>query len=123
MKLKKSLFHRLVMYSAIITLVFFGWFYTQFENHFIFNPHIDTRFTEGFTLKDFNSVEVGMNKNQVIELLGEPFTKNSVSSVPECWVYSGDGKAKPFADFSYFSYQVCFEGDLVDRVTEEERFD
>ncbi len=67
---------------------------------------IDTIYTADFTQQKFDQITVGMDKDQVHNILGEPFDKtvmNTTSSNPsqEWWQYSKSGKLG-FSDLNDF---------------------
>jgi hypothetical protein len=95
--------------------------YSTSEMHFPLNPYIDTIFTKDFTIEKFNTVNKGMSKEEVQKLLGEPLYSNN-SREMTCNFYSTDGKVEPFADFSFYSFVVCFKGDKVDSKNVNEFF-
>lgn len=99
--------------------------YLRSETTFVPMPEIDTVFAPDFTKANYAAVQNGMSTTQVESLLGAPFRKQSIKVTStaesqtfmaqdnaECWYYSRDG-ALVQADFSWFSYQVCFENNLV----------
>ncbi len=85
--------------------------YSSSEMHFPFYPYIDTIFAKDFSRDTFNQVEKGMTQEKVKTMLGEPFDKTTY----DCWKYSTDGKLSPYADFSWYLFQVCFKNGVVDR--------
>lgn len=85
--------------------------YRYSELTFFPYPEIDTVFTKKFSWNKFNKVKVGMSKYEVRNILGEPYEIFNFGY--ECWRYSQDGRVYPYADFSWFSVSICFEGDLV----------
>lgn len=93
---RKILFSLLIVFCLAII-------YSRSEAKFIFYPEIDTIFASGYSKDKFDAVQVGTPQELVVQMLGEPFSKNG-----SCWQYSKDGKLWPYADFSYFLYQICF---------------
>jgi hypothetical protein len=114
-------------------------FYLLSESHFEPYPEIDTVFAPDFTKENFEKIQNGMTTQEVTQLLGEPLRlyKNEkilnlvngrgrtrqTSETAECWGYSWDGKLKGQADFSWYSYKVCFENNQVYLKLVEEFFD
>lgn len=83
------------------------------ESHFLPNPYIDTVFAENFTWEKYNEIRVGMNPEEVKNLIGEPIGKIGTDTETECWQYSTDGKAS-WWDFSFYQVSVCFKDGLVE---------
>jgi|SRR3990167_10052880 len=83
--------------------------YTRSELRFIFFPEIDTTYATEFTHEKFESIKQDMDKDEVLDILGQPLYKSNNS----CWHYSTDGKLWPYADFSYFDYVICFKDENV----------
>lgn len=109
-----------ILIATIVQGILFGE-----STHFLF-PLIDTKFTKGFSEEKFESIEKGMTKEQVKDILGEPF--NVLPKVDdgrgfsdhfviyECWSYSQDNAFLLF-DFSWQWYRVCFSEDGLVRAT------
>jgi hypothetical protein len=74
------------------------------ESVFIFNPLIDTYLPEGFTQANFNKIQPGMTKAEVLELIpGEPQGKTETK-----WTYGSDGAA-PWGDFAWIRFSIEFD--------------
>ncbi len=94
--------------------------YFSLEMHFPFYPYIDIIFTKDFSWEKFNKVEIGMPKEQVKNILGEPLDEHNYGSNDPnyiCGRYSTDGKLWPYADFSYYLVQTCFKDGVVESKT------
>lgn len=99
------------------------------EGHYDQDPYIDTIFAKGFTPEKFEQIEVGMPKDKVILLVGEPLTHDAFGirnsedihqivmpddpRVQDCWRYSSDGKLAGNGDASWYSFLICFKDDIV----------
>lgn len=84
--------------------------YFQSETYFYGYPSIDTYYTEGYSPEKWQVVAEGMNKEEVITVLSQPFEVGQTTS-PECaseFIYSRDGKAGPYLDFAWNAVFVCF---------------
>ena len=118
-KRKKNIFIVIFIIILLIIICFLtNKSYLFSEAHFYPYPYIDTKFSKDFSWKKFNSIKHGMSQTHVMDILGEPISKNmsrteKVSNI-ECWQYSTDSKAWPYADFSYYLIQVCFEDNAVE---------
>ncbi|RJR16229.1 hypothetical protein C4579_00765 [Candidatus Microgenomates bacterium] len=112
--------------------------YLLSESHFEPQPEIDTVFTPNFTKENFEKIQNGMTTQEVRDLLGEPFRTENIKILEvenryarvfqaednaECWRYSQDGKLGDKADFSWYSYRVCFEDNQLYLKLIEEFFD
>lgn len=82
------------------------------EGYFLLYPAIDTRFAPGYSEANFRKVQPGMSKDEVLQLLGQPF--NDVAH--QAWIYSEDG-AFPFWDFAWLARGINFdsEGRVIER--------
>jgi outer membrane protein assembly factor BamE (lipoprotein component of BamABCDE complex) len=105
---------KLILISLLILLVIKT--YSSLEMSFPFYPYIDTIFTKDFSWNNYNNITKGMRQEEVRALIGEPLLKRNYGSDPkdECWRYTTDGKLQPYADFSWYSVQVCFKDGVVD---------
>lgn len=125
----------ILLFVAVPTILYF---FLHSESHFDPDPEIDTAFTENFSKENFERVRLGMSTKEIQDLLGEPFqndemydnalvNKNTITlQVKEgvrCWTYSTDGKLGAKADFSWYSYKVCFEDGKVSEKPVVEYFD
>ncbi len=99
----------------ILGIILFGlifiYLYSRSSLGFPFYPYIDTIFAKNFTFEKFDSVKMGMSKEEVLEIMEEPMLKSNPGN--ECWWYSGDGKLWPYVDFSWYQYLICFKEDKV----------
>lgn len=112
------------------------------EMHYSEDPYIDTQFTENFTFEKFDKISKGMSQQDVVNLIGEPFSKgltgsatyevvydrNAIEIPPpdftqDCWSYSRDGKLGDKGDTSWYSYVVCFKQGQVESTVINEFFD
>ena len=75
------------------------------EGYFPLYPHVDTVFAAGFSHQRWRAVQLGMTKEQVVELLGCPLTNTNRS--PNIWWYTADGKCK-WNDFAWHSKELQF---------------
>lgn len=74
-------------------------------------PDLNTVYMQDFSYEKFNKIQVGMDKNQVRNILGEPFRVWRPGN--ECWTYSKYGKPGELGLGDFFgwrSVQVCFGG-------------
>ncbi len=109
--MKKAIFISI----AVILIVIIVRIYFSSELHFPFNPYIDTIFTKNFTIEKFDKITPKMSQDDVKNILGEPLHRDSnEDSKTDCWQYSTDGKLYPYADFSYYLFQVCFNKNKVE---------
>ncbi len=58
--------------------------FSNLESIFKLSPEIDTSFTTNFSKNNFELINTGTNKEQVLSLVGDPFEKYS-SSPGSCW--------------------------------------
>jgi len=110
---RKKISRRPTFFLGCFVVGVFIYLYTQSELRFIFYPEIDTIFAPGFSQQKFSQIEAGMTKQEILDILGEPLNIMGEHPALVCWQYSTDGKLWPYADFSYFLYQVCFQNNLV----------
>jgi hypothetical protein len=85
------------------------------ESVFIFNPLIDTYLPEGFTQANFNKIQPGMTKAEVLELIpAKPHGKTETT-----WIYGRDGAA-PWGDFAWIGFYIEFN--RLGKVLKTEQF-
>jgi hypothetical protein len=100
----------------VITLPMTLLSYTPPEGIFPFNPDIDTKYTPGYSEAKFKQIIAGMTKNDVLSILGEPFSKSKVdwdwANVDNIWLFTSDG-ACSWSDFAWKRKQVHFKDDIV----------
>src|SRR5690606_16119985 len=72
------------------------------EGKHIINPYIDTNFSELYHPKKFDKIKIGMSKNEVTTIIGNPL---SISG--NTYYFTDDGKAfskRKFSESGYFDY-------------------
>ncbi len=112
------------------------------ETIFKFNPEIDTLLSSKLVKDQFALINAGMDRNEVVKLLGEPFEKHeylpgsgscwngesnnigdfnlgfnfpSIETLQEeIWSFSKDGACSWF-DFAWLEYRVVFLDGIVVR--------
>lgn len=77
------------------------------EGYYLFDPAIDTKFTENYSEENFDKIIPGMDTSEVIKLIGKPFKQNLSDNSLITWSYSTDGKFEK-ADFAWLSRKVTF---------------
>jgi hypothetical protein len=84
------------------------------QKNFLF-PYIDTHFAKDFSIDNWDNVRVGMNKDSVIKILGEPLLTSRAkyaTNRPPCATfemhYSGDGAWK-YGDYAWCSFALFFD--------------
>jgi hypothetical protein len=91
------------------------------ESYFVLYPSIDTEYAPDYTEEKFDEIQIGMSKDEVINMLGEPFIEDSTKNLDgvdlgfrypdgttEIWSYTGDG-ACWFADLAWLGRWVYFD--------------
>ena len=94
-----------------VSLMMFGLLLLRPEGYFYLYPSIDTHFAPEYTERQFQAIQVGMTKQEVLERLGSPL--NAVED--QGWVYSEDN-AFPYWDFAWLVRAVNFnsEGRVIE---------
>ena len=88
------------------------------ERYFPFYPAIDTEFSADFSWDTWNKIRPGMHRQEVFQLLGEPFRGKDTNFDNEfvkpglVWEYSKDN-AFCCWDFAWIATEVWFDGDFV----------
>lgn len=121
-----GIFYRFSSFSKkkIIAIILFLFLFIQafdvFRNseiELLAYPEIDTTYSESFSIEEWNSIQNGMTKDEVTNLLGKPLHEFPVeysTGIPNChdrYIYSSDGKAMPHLDFAYVDRQICFDNE------------
>lgn len=106
--------------ALIILLLFIGVFLFGYistgESYCWFKPYIDTKFAKNYTPQKFEMIKIGMSKNEVYQLIGEPLAIEEVgyNILKKELIYTRDGllnelaekKGKVGADFAWYSSNV-----------------
>lgn len=76
--------------TIILFLYTLGFFTVVSE----FTPlrELDTYYTAGFSQEKFDSIKIGATKEEVTQILGDPFYKDDLSLDREYWQYTKSGK-------------------------------
>jgi len=92
---------------------------TLIEGKNIINPYIDTVFGENYTPNKFDQIKIGMKKQQVLDLIGNPLNTsiNSHDSLVTNYNYTGDGKLLvlnginngKYGDFAWYRSIIGFD--------------
>jgi outer membrane protein assembly factor BamE (lipoprotein component of BamABCDE complex) len=121
-KLILNIFLILVLCVSLSSCAFLFWITFGLESYCPWNPYIDTVFPKSFIIDNLDKVEVGMEKSNVIELIGEPLSihksrtmadnENYYYSENETYYYSEDGKAK-IGDWAWLQIRIQFQDNVV----------
>ena len=79
------------------------------------DPFIDTKFAENFTPIKFDKIELGMSKEEVVEIIGKPLwiRREDYDTLLTSFTYTGDGKLEN-GDFAWYGSRLQFDrGDTV----------
>lgn len=95
-----------------LTAYYFGifGFATTGEGYFIFDPNIDTRYTEKFNEIKFNTIGPDSDTSDVIRLIGKPMRISLLDDSTYLWHYTTDGKLKK-GDFAWLGREVNINRD------------
>lgn len=105
-KITKYLFISVLVYFLVVLVWIFGIGFLEFDAPF------NTWYTSGFSYKKFNTISIGMPKQQVIQLLGESFS--IMWSYPGgCSFYSQPNPKSLLiyllGDVNWYQVSVCFD--------------
>jgi outer membrane protein assembly factor BamE (lipoprotein component of BamABCDE complex) len=67
----------LIIIAPILILVFNIGAVSLIEGYNVFSPYIDTEFAENYTPEKFDLIQMDLNKEDVLKILGEPLQKNT----------------------------------------------
>jgi hypothetical protein len=85
------------------------------ETYCPWNPFVDTTFSELFGKNDIAKlydIKVGMSKEEVVTVLGEPRNKGTYKNGTEYYEYTGDG-ASIIGDWAWFEVRFEFRNDVL----------
>jgi hypothetical protein len=117
-RINKEIFIRLFPLKFFIFLLFLI-FTSGNEMLCPWNPLIDTRYSETFNVYNIDKIEIGMTKEEVINLIGEPLNSIEDPGRDSGWTrWTGDGKSF-FGDYEWFSVSLNF----LDGIMTEKRID
>lgn len=90
---------------VLVSLTTYGMIFWT-ESVFPFNPLIETHVPAGFKLENFDRIQQGITKAEVLQLIPPPFTKAD----SQIWSYSGE-RHTGFGDFAHFELTIEFTTD------------
>ena len=115
--MRKSLFRGLgFVFLPIEIIIFFfsilfafSLFFWGYESLCMYNPLIDTEYSESFNPYNIPKLKVGMTRDEVVDLVGLPISESNNNMD-----YTGDGKCS-FGDFAWYELYLKLEnGKVVD---------
>jgi len=116
-----------LLLSFFTVILFFIGTFPLIEGKFFLNKFIDTRFAKDYNPEKFDQVQVGMDINEAISLVGEPLRIHKVNSNVNLYIYTYDGKFRSelkdksyypiffksiYSDFAWYysQFYVCSKG-------------
>jgi hypothetical protein len=124
LKINKIIYSRLLPLKICLLNIFLAFAIAtlHIETICIWDLLQDTRHSDNFNVYNIDKIEVEMEKEKVIELIGNPYfsAKNEDSKDWQSW--TSDGKSK-IGDFAWLDVEIIFENDLVDNVNINWRYD
>ena len=123
--MRKSLFKGLgFVFLPIEIFIFFlsiVFIYVEFywggESLCIYNPLIDTEYSESFNPYNIPKLKVGMTRDEVVDLVGLPISESNNNMD-----YTGDGKCS-FGDFAWYDFSIKLENGKVVDITSKWVYD
>ena len=88
----------------------------------LLHPDIDTQFTSGYSEANFKRIQKDMTKNEVVQLLGDPYSIQKIEDDLEQWEFTSDGASKQ-GDFAWKGRVVIFKNNRVVETNSSWRFD
>ncbi|GGD22572.1 hypothetical protein [Hyunsoonleella pacifica] len=105
----------IVLGVPILVFVFFLGSFLLVEGYNIFDPYIDTEFAKNYTFEKFDLIEMNFTKEEVINILGEPLSKNTWKNEIQ-FMYTRDSylskKSKRkylIRDFAWYRSNIYFD--------------
>lgn len=112
------------MVLAVVVMAFLGVKACFLEDYFPLCPSIDTVFASGYSEANFDLVVKGMTREEVVNLLGRPFTIQKYSDRKIRYDFSHDGACAWLGcDFAWLGRSVFFEDGVVVGIEKEVFFD
>lgn len=95
----------LLLISIVVGVIGVVWFYSPPG----FLATRNTKYAPGYSGNGFREITLGMTKEQVVQIIGEPLAVHS--GYYECFVYSkGSGSNNPIiSSLGWISVNVCFD--------------
>jgi hypothetical protein len=118
LNINKYIFYRLIPLKIILIFLFLlftnGW-----DEICLWDVLSDTRYSDNFIIYNIEKIEIGMEKEKVIELIGDP-----LYIYDNEYAWTGDGKnfehnAFIFfmrGDFAWFNYRIVFKDNKVSNI-------
>ena len=86
------------------------------EGYNIFDPYIDTEFSENYTPEKFDLIQMDLSMEEVVELIGEPLRKWTLKNEIQ-FLYTRDAFLSKrsnikylIRDFAWYRSSVYFDG-------------
>lgn len=90
----------LIIIAPILSLVFIIGAGSLIEGYNVFSPYIDTEFAENYTPEKFDLIQMDLNKEEVLKILGEPLKKNTWKN-ETVFYYTLDAFLSRGSDYKY----------------------
>ncbi|WP_272120367.1 MULTISPECIES: outer membrane protein assembly factor BamE domain-containing protein [Spirulina] len=112
------------VFSIMAGIFIFAAWYVFFgvESYFFLWPSIDTQYSENYNEENFNKITIGMPKNEVDQLMGEPLSIYQIEDGTAIYSYSSDARLK-ILDFAWFGRSVIFRDNKVIEIEKEIYYD
>ncbi|MDR1287683.1 MAG: hypothetical protein LBK08_08765 [Treponema sp.] len=111
LKINKNIFMLLFPLKYIILFIFL-FFAGGFETLCVWNPLIDTEYSDTFNVYNIDKIEKGMTEEHIRAVIGEPLYTNIDKEGIMHFTYTNDGKCN-FDDYAWFDLQLEFKDNIL----------
>jgi hypothetical protein len=111
LKINKKIFILLFPLKYIILFIFLL-FTGGYESLCVWDPLIDTKYSDTFNVYNINKVEVGMSKEHIELLIGEPLYKSIDKNGIVHLIYTNDGKSN-IGDYAWFDFRLELKNNIL----------
>ncbi|SEP92118.1 hypothetical protein SAMN05421824_0694 [Hyunsoonleella jejuensis] len=105
-----------IIFIPILAFVFLFGGVSLMEGYNIFDPYIDTEFSENYTPEKFDLIQMDLSMEEVVELIGEPLRKWTLKNEIQ-FLYTRDSFLSKrsnikylIRDFAWYRSSVYFDG-------------
>jgi hypothetical protein len=114
LKINKHIYLRLLPLKISLFLVFLSFSIVIFhiEGICVWDLLQDTKYSKDFNVYNIDKIKIGMEKEKVVELIGDSYFHTSNRNVVDRQYWTSDGKSK-IGDFAWLQVEIIFENNIV----------
>ena len=122
LEINKNIFLQFILIKYLVLSFFMIVSFNGWDSICPWNPVIDTKYSDTFNIHNLNMIEIGMTKEHVISLIGDPLRIIKNENVAEILKYTDDNKGNKiienqfiFAYFAWINIELEFQENILSR--------